>query len=131
VYNVHGLIHLADVRSFGHLKSISSFPFENFLWHMNKCVRKPQQVLQQIHKRVLKGYFSQSALEKVQKYPVVKQEHQNGTVLAGVANFKQYKEVQLTEYILNINTSNNCIYATMIHELLLLEMFVPIGTLFS
>lgn len=98
---------------------------------MNKCVRKPQQVLQQIHKRVLKGYFSQSALEKVQKYPVVKQEHQNGTVLAGVANFKQYKEVQLTEYILNINTSNNCIYATMIHELLLLEMFVPIGTLFS
>jgi hypothetical protein len=110
VYNVHGLIHLADdVRNFGHLESISSFPFENFLGHMKKCVRKPQQVLQQIQKRVLQGYFSQSALNKVQKYPVVKQEHQNGPLLAGVANCKQYKEVQLTEYILNINTGNNCI----------------------
>lgn len=43
VYNVHDLIHIADdVRNFGHLESISSFPFENFLGHMKKCVHMPQ-----------------------------------------------------------------------------------------
>lgn len=58
---------------------------------------------------MLQGYFRQLTCDEAQKYPIVKQEHQNGPNLAGVANCKQYKEVQLAKYVLNINTSNNCI----------------------
>ena len=53
VYNVHGLIHLAnDVKVFGRLDSYSAFPFENFLGHFKLLVRKPQFPLQQVARRI-------------------------------------------------------------------------------
>jgi hypothetical protein len=53
VYNVHSLIHLAsDVRKYGPLPQISAFPFENFLYKLKKLIRKPNQTLQQIVKRL-------------------------------------------------------------------------------
>ena len=49
VYNVHGLIHLAnDVKRYGPLDSYLAFPFENFLGHLKLLVRKPQFPLQQV-----------------------------------------------------------------------------------
>ena len=59
VYNIHGLVHLAnDVRKFGSLDNVSSFPFENFLQSLKKMVRKPIFPLPQIVKRMseLKGH---------------------------------------------------------------------------
>lgn len=53
VYNVHSLLHLADdVRKFGPLTQISAFPFENFLYTLKRQIRKPNQTLQQIVKRL-------------------------------------------------------------------------------
>ncbi|KAL2082539.1 hypothetical protein ACEWY4_022357 [Coilia grayii] len=53
VYNVHSLLHLADdVRKFGPLTQISAFPFENFLHSLKKQIRKPNQTLQQVVKRI-------------------------------------------------------------------------------
>ena len=52
VYNVHGLVHLVnDVRKFGSLDNVSSFPFENFLQSL-KMVRKPTYPLPQMLKRM-------------------------------------------------------------------------------
>lgn len=49
VYNVHGLVHLAeDVRKFGCLDSTSSFPYENYLKNLKKLVLKPYFPLQQV-----------------------------------------------------------------------------------
>ena len=49
VYNVHCLCHLADdVRRFGPLDRVSAFPFENFVGHLKRKVRKSQHILQQI-----------------------------------------------------------------------------------
>ena len=37
MYNVHGLIHIAeDVKRFGPLDSYSAFPFENYLGHLKQ-----------------------------------------------------------------------------------------------
>ena len=53
VYNVHGLVHLAeDCKRYGPLDNISPFPFENYLHSLKKLVRKPQQVVQQVVKRL-------------------------------------------------------------------------------
>lgn len=47
-YNVHSVIHLADdVRKYGNLDNVSSFPFDNFLGTLKKIIRKPNMVLQQ------------------------------------------------------------------------------------
>jgi hypothetical protein len=40
VYNIHGLIHIADdARNFGTLDEFSCFPFESYLGHLKKMVR--------------------------------------------------------------------------------------------
>ena len=53
VYNVHGLVHLAeDVRKFGCLDNLSAFPFENNLMGLKKIIRKPNCILQQIASRL-------------------------------------------------------------------------------
>ena len=53
VYNVHNLIHLAsDVRKFGPSPQISAFPFENFLYKLKRQIRKPNQTLQQVVRRL-------------------------------------------------------------------------------
>ena len=42
VYNVHGLVHLAeDASRFGCLDNTSAFPVENFLRTLKRMVRKP------------------------------------------------------------------------------------------
>ena len=53
-YNVHALCHLADdVENFeSSLNEISAFPFENYLQNLKKCVRKAQNPIAQISKRI-------------------------------------------------------------------------------
>ena len=49
VYNVHGLVQLAeDASRFGCLDNISAFPFENFLGKLKRMVRKPSFPLEQV-----------------------------------------------------------------------------------
>ena len=61
VYNVHGLIHIADdVEYFKKsLQAISAFPFENSLQELKRFVRSRHNPVAQIMKRLrqLKGYL--------------------------------------------------------------------------
>ena len=54
VYNVHGLLHLWEDSHFfkKHLDEISSFSFENYLQVLKRFVRKSQNPLSQVVKRV-------------------------------------------------------------------------------
>ena len=53
IYNVHCLTHLAeDAKKYGALDNISAFPYENFLGKIKKMVRKPQNPLSQIVRRI-------------------------------------------------------------------------------
>ena len=53
-YNVHCVVHLAqDVKKHGHLDLFSAFPFESFLGHLKKLVRKPNFVLEQVIRRLI------------------------------------------------------------------------------
>ncbi|KAG7470152.1 hypothetical protein MATL_G00136460 [Megalops atlanticus] len=67
VYNVHGLIHLAnDVRKFGPLPKISAFPFENYLYQLKRKISKPNQPLQQIVKRLTEQPLNISSVSQSQ-----------------------------------------------------------------
>ena len=53
VYNVHGLVYLAaEAEKYGSLDNISAFPFENFLSHLKRMVRKPLFPLPQVRRRL-------------------------------------------------------------------------------
>lgn len=52
-YNVHGLVHISDdVKQHGNLDEFSAFPFENYLGKLKKLVRKPDNPLAQIIRRL-------------------------------------------------------------------------------
>jgi hypothetical protein len=98
VYNVHGLLHLAnDVRRFGDLDNFSAFPFENKLKDIKKLVRKPNNPLQQVVRRIFEQQFLENSLTINKKPSVVlaKQEHCSGPVPNGYSGALQYCQITL------------------------------------
>lgn len=52
-YNVYGLVHISgDIKQHGILDEFSTFPFENYLANLKKLVRKPDNPLAQIIRRL-------------------------------------------------------------------------------
>ena len=67
-FNVHNLVHIvADVRRFGPLDNFSAFRFENFIEKIKRLVRKGNQPLVQIGKRIeeMKPYQIQSGEDNI------------------------------------------------------------------
>uniref|UniRef100_A0A182W6B0 Uncharacterized protein n=1 Tax=Anopheles minimus TaxID=112268 RepID=A0A182W6B0_9DIPT len=76
--NVHGLLHVYDdVCEFGHLKSFSSYPFEDKFQHIKYCLRNDHKVLVQAANRISEQHPSVSRLPV---FPRVEQKSK-GTVL--------------------------------------------------
>lgn len=60
VYNVHGLLHLADdAKLHVSLDNVSAFPLENFMRNILNSMRKPSLHLQQVIRRWHKESFRQ------------------------------------------------------------------------
>lgn len=81
-HNVHGLLHLyKDYNLFGPLDNVSCFPFENFLKKIKVMLRKHEQPLEQIIKRLKE--FEINCIPNTNYFVnntniIVKNEHKNG-----------------------------------------------------
>jgi hypothetical protein len=109
VYNVHNLIHLAaDVKQLGCLDKFAAFPFENKLGELKKMVRKPQQPIQQVLKRLdeQQSYRTKEGCVIVEQ---LKCEHNRGPVLAGYTGCLQYKQLKTTKWTISLTTGNDCV----------------------
>jgi hypothetical protein len=110
VYNVHNLLHLAaDVKKLGVLDNFSAFMFENKLGQLKKLVRKPQQPIQQVLKRL-----DEQASFRFQKATqtsglIAKVEHTGGPLLPSIRGARQYKQLQFDKLTLSIRAGDNCI----------------------
>ena len=110
VYNVHCLIHLVDdCRNFGSLDKISAFPYENFMQVLKSSIRKPQHILQQLSNRMCEGFFDTSTASAESRVSGVKHEHTSGPMVVGALHCKQYRQVQLTDFVIKVDGPDNCI----------------------
>ncbi|CAN7942719.1 unnamed protein product, partial [Ixodes hexagonus] len=107
VYNVHGLIHLAqDVRAFGPLDSFSSFPFENYLGSLKKKVRSGSRPLAQVYRRLKERMACTNSPSETNE-AVVLREHTNGPVPPAFINARQFMEVVYHEQSLKTTEGDN------------------------
>jgi len=110
VYNVHCLIHLVDdCRNYGTLDRISAFPYENFMRVLKRSVRKPQHILQQLSNRMSEGFFDTTTASDESSVCDVKREHFSGPMVVGVLHCKQYRQVQLTDFVVKVDSPDNCV----------------------
>ena len=96
VYNVHSLIHLwEDSQNFNtSLDDFSSFPFENYLQVVKKFVRKSENPLAQIVKRIgeLENLAMSGTTQKTSTTKISKM-HKDSWFLLQSGDFAQIKEI--------------------------------------
>ena len=109
VYNVHSLVHLAsDVARFGCLDNFSAFPFENKLQMIKSLVRKPQNSLAQLIRRL----GERCKLKKHNIVPetnefVASRPHTSGVCPPNLLVAQQYKQAKSKNMFLSLSDSDN------------------------
>ena len=112
VYNMHGLVHLADdVSQYGALDGFSSFVFESFLGRLKKLVRKPNYPLQQVVRRLsencMGNFLSKNASSGKNS---VKKQHFNGPLPRDYARYLQFAQIWLPNSVfLSVQEGDNCV----------------------
>ena len=108
VYNVHGLVHLAnEVRLHGNLDNISAFPFENFLGQLKKMVRSPKNPLQQVIRRLSEN--CSITTHKNRGINGVKKRHSEGPLPVHFGACHQYKAANLPVGYVSSVEGDNCV----------------------
>jgi len=113
VYNMHGLVHLADdVSRFGALDSFSAFVFESFLGRLKKLVRKPKYPLQQVVRRLSENCIGDflSRTTSLSGKSSVKKQHFNGPIPREYAGYLQFAQLlSPSNVFLSVKEGNNCV----------------------
>lgn len=121
VYNVHCLIlSTADAKKYGTLDTFNSFPFESYLYQLKKLLRTPNQLLQQIIKRLSeisypsgkekKKLLSDYTDKKECRYYIVPSSvHCDGPLINFPSHVQQFKKIKTTVFTLSTFSGNNCV----------------------
>lgn len=110
VYNTHSLTHLAqDARKYGALDSVSCFPYENYLGQLKRMVRRPQNPVEQIVRRVdEKQTFNRDSKGSSTLEEHLKQPHFSGPTPLGFSTYTQFKQCQYKGMTISCSPGNNC-----------------------
>ena len=115
VYNIHGLVHLADdVSRYGALDKFSSFVYESFLGRLKRLVRKPNFPLQQVIRRLSEDCLNDCQYTSIGGFDcgIVNKQHQNGPLPRVYSTYMQFEQLNLSKsYFLSVKQGNNCILA--------------------
>lgn len=107
-HNVHGLAHIVeDTKIYGTLDFYSAFPFENCLQILKKLVRKPNQPLPQIVRRLHEKDYVLSTCDTTQNDIVLSIEHNEGPLPSNDFE-KEYKKCTFKYFTLSTSSGNNC-----------------------
>ena len=105
VYNVHGLLHLADdIRRYGSLDSFSAFPFENELKSLKRLVRKASNPLAQCIRRLKEQSLHSNESSSIQTISEpVSGKHSLGPIPDMYRGASQYVKLSMGSFKLNIS----------------------------
>ncbi len=107
-YNMHSLIHLAqDAWKFGPLDSVSAFPLETFLGKLKKLVRRPQNPVQQLVRRIHERQKVASQ-KTTSVFSPLKQLHFSGPVINSVATWEQYRRYNDGQTLISSSHGDDC-----------------------
>lgn len=111
VYNVHGLLHLAeDVKRFGPIDSYSAFSFESFLGTLKRLIRKPANPLAQAINRLReKSLFPD--IGKPVLFNNTPLQSYEGPLPCGYdeKNTLQYRQIYTNNVFLSVSEGDNCV----------------------
>lgn len=112
-HNVHGLYHLVqDVKIHGNLNRFSAFPFENYLQHLKKYIRKGDKPLQQLKNRhhEIKSLSLQIDAPFEKCFVISeKSSHHGGPVPVGFCGL-QFKKINSAQFFISTDgDANNCV----------------------
>lgn len=113
-HNIHNLLHITDdVRTFGNLNLFSNFPAENYLQKLKKMVRKSDNVLPQVVRRLTEemsipiySLISNTNMNEDEIF-TLEHEYNNGILIPGTTN-PQYRIVKFDNFKLTLNKNNSC-----------------------
>lgn len=110
-HNIHNLLHITDdVKKFGNLNLFSNFPAENYLQKLKKLVRKSDNVLPQVIRRLSEEMsIPMYSLINSNREELFKLEHEynNGILILGTKS-PQYKIANFHHFKLTLNKNNSC-----------------------
>lgn len=96
--NVHNLSHLIDdVRKFGPLPIISSYPFESKLGSLKQFLRSGNRPLAQVAKRLMETSVLDCRTPSALKVPILKNEIVNPYFVPPVSNISYFKTIKLVQ----------------------------------
>lgn len=134
VYNVHGLIHLADdAKRHGSLDNFSAFPFENQMKALKRLVRKAGSPLAQVVRRLgEQGSFSFRRGSSANDSASARDEHRHGPVPDGFNYAKQFSLLKVGHFMINVKRSpaDCCVVVRDNKRVLVVNVLEMKGSLF-
>jgi hypothetical protein len=134
VYNVHGLIHLADdANRHGSLDNFSAFPFENQMKALKRLVRKAGSPLAQVVRRLgEQGSFSFRRGSSANDSASARDEHRHGPVPDGFSYAKQFSLLKVGHFMINVKRSpaDCCVVVRDNKRVLVVNVLEMKGSLF-
>lgn len=109
-HNVHNLLHLVnDCRKFGSLNNFNCFAYENYMQKLKRYVRKSNNPLPQIVKRISEINNNENVNSTIVSLQGVTfgSEHKLGPLVENCAH-PQYKKIQFQHFLLTVFTKDNC-----------------------
>jgi len=114
IHIIHNLLHITDdVRTFGNLNLFSNFPSENYLQKLKNLVRKSDNVLPQVVRRLTEemsipiySLISNTDMNEDEMF-TLEHEYNNGILIPGTTN-PQYRIVKFDNFKLRLNKNNSC-----------------------
>ncbi|CAG9837890.1 unnamed protein product [Diabrotica balteata] len=110
-HNIHNLLHISkDVNYMGVLDKFSTFPFENILQKLKNLVRKGDNPLAQVVKRIIVINYHKRVNKvniEIEKKFTTKRQHDKGPLVQN-ATFPQFESLIFNEFTLKIIEPDNC-----------------------
>lgn len=111
VYSVHSLTHIVqDVRRYGPLDNISCFPYENMLYESKRMVRRPQNPVAQLIRRISENERSNESLLNISSNRKIHHDkpHLTGPTPLEYNKCQQYKQYRDDKVFIACSEGDNC-----------------------